>query len=113
MGGIYGMDFFVCLTRKGARVAKRKIIRSKIGFSHKIQKEDAIKWFQDKFDGVVLVVIGGQSSGKSSVLEAVVGKDFLPRGSGIVTRRPLVLQLVQSKQGTKEYGQFLHKMGQK
>jgi GTP-binding protein EngB required for normal cell division len=41
-----------------------------------------------------IVVIGGQSSGKSSVLEAVVGKDFLPRGSGIVTRRPLVLQLV-------------------
>jgi len=52
--GIYGMDFFVCLTRKGARVAKRKIRRSKVGFSHKIQKEDAIKWFQDKFDGVVL-----------------------------------------------------------
>ena len=60
-----------------------------------------------------IVVIGGQSSGKSSVLEAVVGKDFLPRGSGIVTRRPLVLQLVQSKQGSKEYGQFLHKMNDK
>jgi dynamin 1-like protein len=60
-----------------------------------------------------IVVIGGQSSGKSSVLEAVVGKDFLPRGSGIVTRRPLVLQLVQIKPGNKEYGVFLHKMGQK
>jgi replication fork clamp-binding protein CrfC len=35
-----------------------------------------------------------QSSGKSSVLENLVGKDFLPRGSGIVTRRPLILQLV-------------------
>lgn len=35
-----------------------------------------------------------QSSGKSSVLESLVGRDFLPRGSGIVTRRPLVLQLV-------------------
>ncbi|KAJ1732748.1 Dynamin- GTPase protein, partial [Coemansia biformis] len=34
-----------------------------------------------------------QSSGKSSVLENLVGRDFLPRGSGIVTRRPLVLQL--------------------
>nr|XP_032633859.1 dynamin-1-like protein isoform X10 [Chelonoidis abingdonii] len=34
------------------------------------------------------------SSGKSSVLESIVGRDFLPRGSGIVTRRPLVLQLV-------------------
>ncbi|KAJ1950670.1 Dynamin- GTPase protein, partial [Dispira parvispora] len=35
-----------------------------------------------------------QSSGKSSVLENLVGRDFLPRGTGIVTRRPLVLQLV-------------------
>lgn len=35
-----------------------------------------------------------QSSGKSSVLENVVGQDFLPRGTGIVTRRPLLLQLV-------------------
>jgi dynamin 1-like protein len=40
-----------------------------------------------------IVVVGSQSSGKSSVLEALVGRDFLPRGSGIVTRRPLVLQL--------------------
>lgn len=35
-----------------------------------------------------------QSSGKSSVLESIVGRDFLPRGTGIVTRRPLVLQLI-------------------
>uniref|UniRef100_A0A8C4WTP8 Dynamin-1-like protein n=1 Tax=Gopherus evgoodei TaxID=1825980 RepID=A0A8C4WTP8_9SAUR len=41
-----------------------------------------------------IVVIGAQSSGKSSVLESIVGRDFLPRCSGIVTRRPLVLQLV-------------------
>ncbi|XP_016090733.1 dynamin-1-like protein [Sinocyclocheilus grahami] len=41
-----------------------------------------------------IVVVGSQSSGKSSVLESLVGQDFLPRGSGIVTRRPLVLQLV-------------------
>lgn len=40
-----------------------------------------------------IVVVGGQSSGKSSVLEAIVGRSFLPRGHGIVTRRPLVLQL--------------------
>ena len=44
-----------------------------------------------------IVVVGGQSAGKSSVLEAFVGKDFLPRGSEIVTRRPLVLQLHQSE----------------
>ncbi|KAI1289328.1 Dynamin-1 [Halotydeus destructor] len=40
-----------------------------------------------------IAVVGGQSSGKSSVLESIVGEDFLPRGSGIVTRCPLVLQM--------------------
>lgn len=40
-----------------------------------------------------IAVVGSQSSGKSSVLEAIVQRDFLPRGSGIVTRRPLVLHL--------------------
>ncbi|XP_043083972.1 dynamin-1-like protein isoform X3 [Puntigrus tetrazona] len=41
-----------------------------------------------------IAVVGTQSSGKSSVLESLVGKDLLPRGTGIVTRRPLILQLV-------------------
>ncbi|XP_071155844.1 dynamin-1-like isoform X4 [Mytilus edulis] len=52
-----------------------------------------------------IAVVGSQSAGKSSVLENFVGKDFLPRGSGIVTRRPLVLQLINSK---AEYAEFLH-----
>uniref|UniRef100_A0A8C2NH49 dynamin GTPase n=1 Tax=Capra hircus TaxID=9925 RepID=A0A8C2NH49_CAPHI len=38
-----------------------------------------------------IVVVGTQSSGKSSVLESLVGRDLLPRGTGIVTRRPLIL----------------------
>ncbi|KAI9169614.1 hypothetical protein LWI28_014879 [Acer negundo] len=54
-----------------------------------------------------VAVVGGQSSGKSSVLESVVGRDFLPRGSGIVTRRPLVLQLHKIERGT-DYAEFLH-----
>ncbi|CAH9128750.1 unnamed protein product [Cuscuta epithymum] len=54
-----------------------------------------------------VAVVGGQSSGKSSVLESVVGRDFLPRGSGIVTRRPLVLQLHKTEGGA-EYAEFLH-----
>lgn len=55
-----------------------------------------------------------QSSGKSSVLEAVVGRDFLPRGTGIVTRRPLVLNLVHTDdEKAQEYGEFMHKQGQK
>ncbi|KAJ1992625.1 Dynamin- GTPase protein [Dimargaris cristalligena] len=49
---------------------------------------------QDQIDLPQIVVVGSQSSGKSSVLENLVGRDFLPRGTGIVTRRPLVLQLV-------------------
>ncbi|XP_053329360.1 dynamin-1 isoform X6 [Spea bombifrons] len=57
-----------------------------------------------------IAVVGGQSAGKSSVLENFVGKDFLPRGSGIVTRRPLVLQLVNS---STEFGEFLHCKGKK
>lgn len=52
--GIYGMDFFVCLTRAGARVARRKIRQGRVGFPHKITKQDSIQWFQDKFEGVVL-----------------------------------------------------------
>uniref|UniRef100_A0A3Q3ER87 Interferon-induced GTP-binding protein Mx n=1 Tax=Kryptolebias marmoratus TaxID=37003 RepID=A0A3Q3ER87_KRYMA len=55
-----------------------------------------------------IAVVGGQSAGKSSVLENFVGRDFLPRGSGIVTRRPLILQLLNSN---TEYGQFLHCKG--
>lgn len=55
-----------------------------------------------------VAVVGGQSSGKSSVLESVVGRDFLPRGSGIVTRRPLVLQLHKTDDGSQEYAEFLH-----
>jgi hypothetical protein len=55
-----------------------------------------------------VAVVGGQSSGKSSVLESIVGRDFLPRGSGIVTRRPLVLQLHKTQDGAQEYAEFLH-----
>ncbi|XP_068141696.1 dynamin-1-like protein [Drosophila tropicalis] len=68
-----------------------------------------------------IVVLGSQSSGKSSVIESVVGRSFLPRGTGIVTRRPLILQLIycpledrehrSAENGTsnaEEWGRFLH-----
>ncbi|KAI3495096.1 hypothetical protein L1887_37252 [Cichorium endivia] len=55
-----------------------------------------------------VAVVGGQSSGKSSVLESIVGRDFLPRGSGIVTRRPLVLQLHKTEGRQEEYAEFGH-----
>ncbi|CAO3653954.1 unnamed protein product [Cunninghamella echinulata] len=75
-----------------------------------------------------IVVIGSQSSGKSSVLENIVGQFILPRGTGIVTRRPLVLQLINrpaeqvngsdvkktdSDENPDEWGEFLHLPGQK
>ena len=48
------------------------------------------------------MVVGSQSSGKSSVLEHIVGRDFLPRGTGIVTRRPLILQLTHTGSGYED-----------
>ena len=52
---------------------------------------------QSPVDLPQITVVGSQSSGKSSVLENIVGRDFLPRGTGIVTRRPLVLQLINRR----------------
>jgi dynamin-like GTPase MGM1, mitochondrial len=53
-----------------------------------------------------IVVIGSQSSGKSSVLEAIVGHEFLPKGSNMVTRRPIELTLVNTPNSRTEYGEF-------
>lgn len=48
------MDFYVVLSRKGGRVKTRKHASSKIGNSHLVTKEDAVKWFQTKYEGIVL-----------------------------------------------------------
>ncbi|KAI7997398.1 Dynamin-related protein 3A [Camellia lanceoleosa] len=63
-----------------------------------------------------VAVIGSQSSGKSSVLEALIGRDFLPRGCDICTRRPLVLQLENrsdSDDDGREWGEFRHLPGKR
>merc|ERR1712157_538997 len=52
--GIFGMDFFVVLGRPGGRVSKRRRCRSRVGFSHKLTKEDAQTWFVKKYDGILL-----------------------------------------------------------
>jgi len=52
--GIYGMDFYVHLARPGLRVQYRKLKRGKIGFGHRLKKEDGMKWFQTKYDGIIL-----------------------------------------------------------
>jgi len=52
--GIYGMDFFIVLERPGFRVNRRKFRPGKIGKPHKLTQEDAIKFFQTKYEGIVL-----------------------------------------------------------
>lgn len=48
--GIYGMDFYVVLGRAGSRVAKRKRARGRVGHSHRVEREEAVKWFQQKVE---------------------------------------------------------------
>ena len=42
--GIYGMDFYVHLSRPGGRVQYRKLRRGRVGASHRLRKEDGMKW---------------------------------------------------------------------
>lgn len=48
------MDFYVVLERPGYRVSRRRKQLARVGVQHRVTKEDAIKWFQTKFEGVVL-----------------------------------------------------------
>lgn len=79
-----------------------------IGFVNKLHDAFSSLGVNLSLDLPQIAVVGGQSAGKSSVLENFVGRDFLPRGAGIVTRRPLILQLINSQQ---EYGEFAHSRG--
>ena len=49
-----------------------------------------------------IVVIGDQSSGKSSVLESI-SEVNLPKGNKLVTSTPLILKLRTLEEGSKEY----------
>ena len=53
-----------------------------------------------------IAVLGSQSAGKSSVLESIVGLDFLPRSDGVCTRRPLELRLNHAFEDVKPYAMF-------
>merc|ERR1712124_178843 len=52
--GIYGMDFYVVLERPGYRVSRRRRCNNRIGARQRITKEEAVKWFQNTFEGVIL-----------------------------------------------------------
>ena len=70
--GIYGMDFYCCMTRPGERVAKRRRCKTHVGASHKIRRDETVKyvdaffavsagplltrvcrWFKSRFEGIV------------------------------------------------------------
>jgi hypothetical protein len=41
--GIYGMDFYCCMTRPGERVAKRRRGKSRVGASHRVTKTETVR----------------------------------------------------------------------
>ncbi|CAG9938434.1 hypothetical protein V2G26_014619 [Clonostachys chloroleuca] len=51
--GIYGMDFYCCMTRPGERVTRRRRMKSRIGASHRIKRDETVKWFKQRFEGIV------------------------------------------------------------
>jgi len=51
--GIYGMDFYVVLSRPGLRITQRKRARSHLGTKQRVTREDAKKWFMSKYQGHV------------------------------------------------------------
>jgi len=48
------MDFYVVLGRPGENVLKKKRCTGTVGFPHRLIKDDAMKWFQTKYDGIIL-----------------------------------------------------------
>ena len=48
--GIYGLDFYVVLGRAGLRVARRKQRRARVGPGHRLTKEEAINWYESKYN---------------------------------------------------------------
>ena len=58
----------------------------------------------DKILAPSLIVVGSQSSGKSSVLNGILSMDILPTGKSMVTRTPLNLDLIQTE--TEMFAEF-------
>merc|ERR1719186_1631764 len=52
--GIYGTAFYVVLGRPSMNVQHRRRKVGHVGFPPRLTKEDAMKWFQTKYDGVIL-----------------------------------------------------------
>ena len=76
-----------------------------IGKMQKIMELRA-KGYTVNFDFPTIAVIGSQSSGKSSVIEGIVGRHILPRGTNMVTRCPIVLNLYHEVDCPNDYAIF-------
>lgn len=55
--------------------------------------------------------MGPPSSGKSSIIESLIGIDFLPKGEDLVTRRPIEIKLVHQTNANKPYAEFQYEDG--
>ncbi|KAJ3121834.1 60S ribosomal protein L11 [Physocladia obscura] len=51
--GIYGMDFYVVMGRPGNRVHRKKHKHGRVGFPHRLTKDETIAWYKKRFDGIV------------------------------------------------------------
>ncbi|KAM0685940.1 Dynamin-2, partial [Conglomerata obtusa] len=60
------------------------------------QIQECLYKLEHKIELPKIVVIGSQSSGKSSVLEKILLQDILPKGTNIVTRCPIKIQMRKS-----------------
>ena len=87
-------------------------MNSLISLINKLQEILTVSQLKYKINLPQIICIGSQSSGKSSIIESIIGKDFLPKGSGIITRRPIILQLINQKEG-EDYCEFFLKPNEK
>lgn len=63
--------------RPGARVARRKYKHGRIGFQHKVKKDDTVSWFKQRFDGIVGRVSATLSCPFKSVLNVSIAVNRL------------------------------------
>ncbi|KAL9656542.1 hypothetical protein ABK040_005304 [Willaertia magna] len=56
-----------------------------------------------------IIVIGSQTSGKSSVIEGIINRDFLPKGREKEMKVPVIIKLSKNNEmSNNEWGEFLH-----
>lgn len=64
--------------------------------------------FQNLIQLPEIVVVGEQSSGKSSVLQSIIEREILPKGQGIVTKCPIRIRMKKLNANEEEYAKFDH-----